>query len=73
VYGDYKLKQIEGKPIARTRISTEIELHHHDLLSLIITETKYPIDWVQKLGIVDFYTHIRLIEKQLKQRSNGNK
>lgn len=59
--------------LTRSRITTEIENNHNELMSMIITETKYPIEWVQKLGIIDFYTHVRLIEKQFKKQSNGNK
>ena len=70
VYGEWKLKKNPKTGKARrARVSAEIDHNHSELISLIVEHSKYPLDWILGLGIVEFYTHVRLIEKELKRKA----
>lgn len=40
-----------------------------ELTDLIITHSKYPIDWLLKQPFKDFFSYIDLIEKDLKRKN----
>lgn len=54
-------------------MSAEITKAHHELINLIINNSKYPLDWILGLGMCEFYTHVQFIEKEIKQRAKNGK